>query len=236
VENYRTCTIPRVSNCATLTCSVVDPDLYGSALILVSWIKIRRMRIRIQKGINDPQKSEEILCFEVLNVKAAGFSCGCFHVLHGGQGIKNIAIFDQQSLLFKILQFLVIKTLDPDPNPILPECWIRDPAWKPMRIQNTANFFTLSRKADRDSLSPVPASFVLSSRGNTLLRDANNYTYRVHQAALWNRNWNRRNRNFLANGTGTVINYGSGTGTRYKILKLCICLPSFNIFFIHILL
>jgi hypothetical protein len=56
---------------------------------------------------------------------------------------------------------------------------------KPMRIHNTAYlFFALSRKADRDSLSPVPASFVLSSRGNTLLRDANNYTYRVHQAAL----------------------------------------------------
>jgi hypothetical protein len=37
------------------------------------------------------------------------------------------------------------------------------------------------------------------------------------QAALWNRN-RRRNRNFLTNGTGTVINYGSGTGTRYNIM------------------
>jgi hypothetical protein len=34
-----------------------------------------------------------------------------------------------------------------------------------------------------------------------------------YQAALWN-----RNRNFLTIGTGTVINYGSGTGTRYKIM------------------
>ncbi len=33
---------------------------------------------------------------------------------------------------------------------------------------------------------------------------------------LWNRN--RWNRNFLTSGTGTVINYGSGTGTRYKIM------------------
>jgi hypothetical protein len=36
-------------------------------------------------------------------------------------------------------------------------------------------------------------------------------------AVLWNRSRNRRNRNFLTNGTGTVIIYGSGTGTRYKI-------------------
>ncbi len=44
--------------------------------------------------------------------------------------------------------------------------------------------------------------------------------------ALWNRNrnWNRRNRNFMTSETGigtvTVINYGSGTGTRYNILYL----------------
>jgi hypothetical protein len=38
------------------------------------------------------------------------------------------------------------------------------------------------------------------------------------QAVLWNRN--RRNRNFWTNGTGTVIIYGSGTGTRYKIMYL----------------
>jgi RNA recognition motif-containing protein len=51
------------------------------------------------------------------------------------------------------------------------------------------------------------------------------------KAVLWNRN--RRNRNFLTSGTGpvtclkvgtgTVINYGSGTGSRYKIM----CLISF---------
>jgi hypothetical protein len=35
------------------------------------------------------------------------------------------------------------------------------------------------------------------------------------EQALWNRNRNRRNRNFLTSGTGTVINYDSGTGTRY---------------------
>ncbi len=29
MENYRTCKIHRFSNCASLTCSVVDPDLYG---------------------------------------------------------------------------------------------------------------------------------------------------------------------------------------------------------------
>ena len=44
--------------------------------------------------------------------------------------------------------------------------------------------------------------------------------------------WNRRNRNFMASGTGTVTckkvgtgtvtNYGSGTGTRYKIMYLII--------------
>ena len=54
------------------------------------------------------------------------------------------------------------------------------------------------------------------------------------EAVLWNRNRNRRNRNFLTSGTGTVtgtvtclkvrtgtvINYGSGTGTRHKIMYL----------------
>ncbi len=43
-------------------------------------------------------------------------------------------------------------------------------------------------------------------------------TVRYLTSALWNRN--RRNRNFLTSGTGTVINYGSGTGTRYKIMCL----------------
>jgi hypothetical protein len=40
------------------------------------------------------------------------------------------------------------------------------------------------------------------------------------EAVLWNRNWNRKNRNFLTSGTGTgtVTNYGSGTETRYKIM------------------
>ncbi len=48
----------------------------------------------------------------------------------------------------------------------------------------------------------------------------------ARNAALWNRNRNSRNRNFLTSGTGTVIcykvgtgtviNYGSGTGTRYR--------------------
>ncbi len=37
------------------------------------------------------------------------------------------------------------------------------------------------------------------------------------ETALWN-----RNRNFLISGTGTVINYGSGTGTRYIIMYLII--------------
>ncbi len=39
-----------------------------------------------------------------------------------------------------------------------------------------------------------------------------------YQASLWNRN--RRNRNVLTIGAGTVINYGSGTGTRYKRMYL----------------
>ncbi len=51
--------------------------------------------------------------------------------------------------------------------------------------------------------------------------------------ALWNRSRNRRNRNFLTNGTGTVIIYGSGTGTRYKILVFDFLHLKF--FFIHIL-
>ncbi len=44
-------------------------------------------------------------------------------------------------------------------------------------------------------------------------RDLISTRYKHIQAALWN-----RNRNFLTSGTGTgtVINYGSRTGTRYK--------------------
>ncbi len=40
---------------------VADPDLHGSALVLVGWI---------QEGKNDPQmeKSAEISCFELLDV------------------------------------------------------------------------------------------------------------------------------------------------------------------------
>jgi hypothetical protein len=34
----------------------------------------------------------------------------------------------------------------------------------------------------RNKEDRIPATRFLSSRGNTLLRDANNYTYRVHQA------------------------------------------------------
>jgi hypothetical protein len=57
---------------------------------------------------------------------------------------------------------------------------------------------------------------------------------------LWYRNRNRRNRNILTSRTetgtgtvtwwkvGTVINYGSGTGTR-----LCICFPLSKIIFDH---
>jgi hypothetical protein len=32
--------------------------------------------------------------------------------------------------------------------------------------------------------APIPASFVISSRGTTLLKDANNFTYRVHQTSV----------------------------------------------------
>ncbi len=59
------------------------------------------------------------------------------------------------------------------------------------------------------------------------------------RAVLWNRN--RRSRNFLPCGTGTVtrskvgtgtaINYGSGTVTRYKIMYLIIF--SSNFFLSH---
>jgi hypothetical protein len=58
---------------------------------------------------------------------------------------------------------------------------------------------------------------------------------------MWNRN--HRNRNFLTSGTGTVtckkdgagtvIDYGSGTGTRYKIMYFDY--HSFNISLTHII-
>ncbi len=56
---------------------------------------------------------------------------------------------------------------------------------------------------------------------------ANNSACTVFATSVVDRN--RRTRNFLTSGTGTgtVINYDSGTGTSYKIMYL---IPSFNIF------
>jgi hypothetical protein len=61
--------------------------------------------------------------------------------------------------------------------------------------------------------------------------------FSLFYAVLWNRNRNRRNRNFLTGGTGTVIgqkvgtgtviNYGSGTGSRYKIMYLIAFISKF---------
>jgi hypothetical protein len=45
----------------------------------------------------------------------------------------------------------------------------------------------ISRKTKESATSAsltTPASLVVTSRGSSLLRDANNYTYRVHQAVL----------------------------------------------------
>jgi hypothetical protein len=94
--------------------SVADIDPYGSALILVGWI-------RIQEGINELkiQTSEGIYFLRAgySLLRAEGFSCNLEDVLHGGLGIKKIAFFYLKHWIFfrcKILQFLVIKTLDPD--------------------------------------------------------------------------------------------------------------------------
>jgi hypothetical protein len=92
----------------------------GQALMLlvVFWIRIhmdpdsRRAKMT--------HKREEISSFEAINALFLGvedFSCSC-DVLYGGLGI--IAIFDPKNI--KVFfsrnfgQFLVIKTLDPDPH------------------------------------------------------------------------------------------------------------------------
>jgi hypothetical protein len=60
---------------------VVDSDKYGPALILVG---------RRAKMTHKNRKSEEISCFEVLDVllKGEGFSC-CLDVIHERLGINR---------------------------------------------------------------------------------------------------------------------------------------------------
>jgi hypothetical protein len=53
------------------------------------------------------EKSEEISCSEVSPVAWT-------YVLHGGLGLKRIAVFDFSAVKFYI--FLVIKTLNPNPH------------------------------------------------------------------------------------------------------------------------
>jgi hypothetical protein len=77
----------------------MDPDPQWIRINLSGWV-----RIRIQKGKNDPQnieRSKEFACFEVLDVlflRAKGFSCSLC-VLNGGLQIsklqyeKNIQFF-----------------------------------------------------------------------------------------------------------------------------------------------
>jgi hypothetical protein len=55
-------------------------------------------QLRIHEGKNE--KSAKFHVFEMLGacpfLRAEGFSC-CLNVLHGGLGIKNIAMFDLKS-------------------------------------------------------------------------------------------------------------------------------------------
>ncbi len=44
------------------------------------------------------------------------FSCS-LDVVYGGLGIRKFAIFDQKNIsLFQLLKFLIVKTLDTDPD------------------------------------------------------------------------------------------------------------------------
>jgi hypothetical protein len=44
--------------------------------------------------------------------------------------------------------------------------------------------FRKTKESATSASLTTPASLVVTSRGSSLLRDANNYTYRVHQAVL----------------------------------------------------
>jgi hypothetical protein len=44
--------------------------------------------------------------------------------------------------------------------------------------------FRKTKESASSASLTTPASLVVTSRGSSLLRDANNYTYRVHQAVL----------------------------------------------------
>jgi hypothetical protein len=77
---------------------------------------------------------------------------------------------DEKSISGSVNQVYGSKDLDPDQNVtnynMIPSC-------------------LMCRKTKESASSlTTPASLVVTSRGSSLLRDANNYTYRVHQAVL----------------------------------------------------
>ncbi len=155
-------------------------------------------RIYAVKGsVADPGCSSRIRIFS--------FPVPNFSIPVPGSASKNVSILTQKigSKLSEIGSGLLIPDPDPDFLPILER-----------------------GQKGTGSRIPAPGSRIPSSR----------IPNPDPQPVLWNwnRNRNRRNRNFLTSGTGTgagsvtcwkvgtgtVINYGSGTGTRYKIMYL----------------
>ncbi len=106
----------------------------GSAFILVGWIQIR-IRIgntdpdlyRIQIGQNDPRKWRKLTC-AVLRDEDFSYS---LDVLYGGLGISKLQFLmkkiNKKISVVNIFQFLVIKTLDLDPDPHRKK--LPDPHW-----------------------------------------------------------------------------------------------------------
>ncbi len=101
-------------------CSVSNPDAVWIRIQSGQWI-----RIRIQEDKNDSQKKKKLRNFSFWSagcsvLRAEGFSCS-LDVFYGGLGISKLQFFIQKNIKFfsavNFVQFLVIKTLDPD--------WIR---------------------------------------------------------------------------------------------------------------
>jgi hypothetical protein len=115
----------------------------GNTFFAACFVKIPVIRIRIDFVRLDPYPGGQKLPTKIEKknwnfmfwsagrsfLKAEGFSCSLY-VLFGRPKDKQIAIFDQKNIVFSAVnffQFLVIKTLDLDPDPHSPKMLDPDP-------------------------------------------------------------------------------------------------------------
>jgi hypothetical protein len=100
----------------------------GSALIMVDWI-------RIQEGKNDPKNIKKLRNFMFWSagyylLTAEGLACS-LDFPYGGLGISELQLLIKTILKYVLIvfKFLVIKTLEMDPDPHWPKMLDPDPHW-----------------------------------------------------------------------------------------------------------